>query len=277
MLSMAVLALLQIAVRLKLMLIVPVLIVILGHGVIEVTEHAVLRCGLIVMAFKAVIHLRQYLNLLELVLLVEDEVTFLTAEPLVLDVNIVIELIDLLIGEQRNVGIAILLVMTFNTALSRRYVLCPVGDNTLLDIFVTVSTGCTAVEMRLMGKGYLLTVAQGTCLGSGFIIVAFKADRHGREGTARLKGILLESFMAFCASNILHDVNLVIVYELVTGNRFYIVEALENLLVVALADTGFFLGEVNILGLLARCDSGMAFLTLYIHIQMRLVGKYRTP
>lgn len=42
MLCMTVLALLQIAVRLNLVLIVPVLIVILGHGVIEMAEHAVL-------------------------------------------------------------------------------------------------------------------------------------------------------------------------------------------------------------------------------------------
>lgn len=170
------------------------------------------------MTFEAVIHLRQDLNLLKLVLLVEDEMTLLTAESLVLDVNIVIELIDLLIGEQRNIGIAILLVMTFSTALPRRNVLCPVGDDALLDILVTVNTGCTAIEMGLMGKGYHLTVAQGTGLGSGFVIMAFEADRHGREGAPRLKGILLESLMAFCACNILHDVYLMIVDEPIMGN-----------------------------------------------------------
>jgi hypothetical protein len=66
--------------------------------------------------------------------------------------------------------------MAFNTALSRRNVLSPISGNALLDSLVTVNTGCTVIEMRLMGKGDLLTVAQGTCPGSGAVIVAFEAE-----------------------------------------------------------------------------------------------------
>jgi hypothetical protein len=98
-LCMTVLALPQIAVRLNPMLIAPVLIVILGHGRIDMAEHAVPGCGLVVVTLKAVIHLRQDFNLPKLILLVDDCMTFLAAEFLTLDVNSVIELIDLLVGE----------------------------------------------------------------------------------------------------------------------------------------------------------------------------------